>query len=101
MHQRIHHFSIWLCLMLAGLAPVGAAEIAVIVNPNNPVSAMTAREVSDLYLGRSRSFVRDEQKILAAVYETAAGQCPARTILSPAQRHEPQAAQRLLGASAL
>lgn len=69
MGQRIHHFSVWLCLMLVGLAPVGAAEIAVIVNPNNPVSAMTAREVSDLYLGRSRSFVRDEQKLLAAVYE--------------------------------
>lgn len=32
------------------------ADIAVIVNPDNPVQAMTTREVSDLYLGRARSF---------------------------------------------
>lgn len=56
--------------MLAGLlAPAHAAEIAVIVHPNNPVSAMSEREVSDLYLGRSRSFKADEQKLPAAVYE--------------------------------
>lgn len=69
MRLSIRPFLIWLCLVLAGLASVQAAEIAVIVNPNNPVSVMTAREVSDLYLGRSRSFVLDEQKIPAAVYE--------------------------------
>ncbi len=53
----------------AALSSTYAAEIAVIVHPNNPVSAMTAREVSDLYLGRSRSFRFDEQMYPAAVYE--------------------------------
>jgi ABC-type phosphate transport system substrate-binding protein len=65
----IRPFFIWWCLAVAGLASAQAAEIAVVVNPNNPVSVMTAREVSDLYLGRSRSFVQDDQKIPAAVYE--------------------------------
>ncbi|MFZ2308572.1 MAG: hypothetical protein WAW73_01490 [Rhodoferax sp.] len=65
----IRPFFIWWCLAVAGLASAQAAEIAVVVNPNNPVSVMTAREVSDLYLGRSRSFVLDDQKIPAAVYE--------------------------------
>ncbi len=69
MRASIRLSFLWLCLAVAGLASAQAAEIAVIVNPNNPVSAMSEREVSDLYLGRSRSFVLDEQKILAAVYE--------------------------------
>lgn len=69
MRAFIRPFFIWWCLAVAGLASAHAAEIAVVVNPNNPVSVMTAREVSDLYLGRSRSFVLDDQKIPAAVYE--------------------------------
>lgn len=56
-------------VLAVSLLPVQAAEIAVIVHPNNPVVAMTEREVSDLYLGRSRSFTTDEQKLPAAVYE--------------------------------
>lgn len=68
MPMRMFHIFLWLVLV-AGLAPVRAGEIVVIVNPNNPVSTMTAREVSDLYLGRSRSFVQDEQRLPAAVYE--------------------------------
>ncbi|OHC71490.1 MAG: hypothetical protein A3H93_20320 [Rhodocyclales bacterium RIFCSPLOWO2_02_FULL_63_24] len=32
------------------------ADLVVIVHPDNPVRAMTPREVSDLYLGRSRVF---------------------------------------------
>ncbi len=69
MRVPIRQLLVSLCLVAGGLASVQAAEIAVIVNPNNPVSVMTAREVSDLYLGRTRSFVLDEQKIAAAVYE--------------------------------
>jgi len=69
MHQRVRQLCVCLCLMAAVLSPVGAVEIVVIVNPNNPVSVMTAREVSDLYLGRSRTFAQDDQKIPAAVYE--------------------------------
>ncbi len=50
--------------MLCGLCltvPCGAqADIAVIVHRSNPVQAMTAREISDIYLGRSRTFKSGE-----------------------------------------
>jgi ABC-type phosphate transport system substrate-binding protein len=55
--------------VLCARVPAWATEIAVIVHPNNPVVAMSAREVSDLYLGRSRSFSVNDQKLPAAVYE--------------------------------
>ena len=55
--------------VLCAQVPAWATEIAVIVHPNNPVVAMSAREVSDLYLGRSRSFSVNDQKLPAAVYE--------------------------------
>ncbi|CAG0993013.1 hypothetical protein RHDC4_02628 [Rhodocyclaceae bacterium] len=47
-----------ICLCLLGLAwsLAARAEVCIIVNPENPVHAMTPREVSDLYLGRTRSF---------------------------------------------
>jgi ABC-type phosphate transport system substrate-binding protein len=65
-------FVAWLSL-LGVLQPVRAAsEIAVIVHPNNPVRALSNREVSDLYLGRARSFVVDDQIILASIFEQQA-----------------------------
>jgi ABC-type phosphate transport system substrate-binding protein len=70
MSQSLHRILAVLTLwMLCTQAPARAGEIAVIVHPHNPVAAMSAREVSDLYLGRSRSFAVDDQKLPAAVYE--------------------------------
>lgn len=65
-HRILAVLTLW---MLCMLAPVRAGEIAVIVHPYNPVAAMSAREVSDLYLGRSRSFAGDDQNAPIAVYE--------------------------------
>lgn len=46
--------SVTACLLCL-VGPLSArAELVVIVHPENPVQAMTPREVSDLYLGRSR-----------------------------------------------
>lgn len=47
------------------------ADVVVIVHRDNPLQAMTAREVSDLYLGRARSFGNSEKKALASasIYE--------------------------------
>jgi ABC-type phosphate transport system substrate-binding protein len=47
------------------------ADIAVIVHPDSPVQRMTPRQVSDLYLGRARSFDLDDQTntMSASVYE--------------------------------
>lgn len=45
-----------LVLSTAVLVTVPArAELVVIVNPDNPVQSLTPAQVSDLYLGRSRS----------------------------------------------
>lgn len=59
------------CLLwLAWPLSVGA-EVVVIVHPDNPVQTMTPRQVSDLYLGRSR-FIGTHQKgssLPAIIYE--------------------------------
>lgn len=58
---------------LLGLACslTASAEFAVIVHPDNPVQTMTPRQVSDLYLGRARSFSAAEPQATgpASVYE--------------------------------
>lgn len=46
---------IFLCLLSLAWPLAARADVAVIVHPDNPLRAMTAREVSDLYLGRIRS----------------------------------------------
>ena len=65
------------CLCLLGLVWSLAlrAEVCIIVNPDNPVQAMTPREVSDLYLGRARSFVLGEDRAPrpASIYDQADG----------------------------
>ena len=40
------------------------ADMAVIVNNNNPVKQMTQQQVSDLYLGRSRIFPNGEYALV-------------------------------------
>lgn len=49
----------------------GHADVLVVVHPESPVAAMTPREVSDLYLGRSRSLgpAGWEGSVPAVVYE--------------------------------
>jgi ABC-type phosphate transport system substrate-binding protein len=62
----------YLCgLSLLLWLPLAVADLAVIVHPSNPRRAMSAQEVSDLYLGRVRSFgAYDQQGVLtAAIYE--------------------------------
>jgi ABC-type phosphate transport system substrate-binding protein len=41
------------CLLLA--LPV-RADVAVIINPKNPLAALSRREVQDIFLGRTRAF---------------------------------------------
>lgn len=57
-----------LALWLAWL-PAAQADIAVVVHPENPLRTISAREVSDLYLGRSYSVSVGEQRIGMLVYE--------------------------------
>lgn len=59
------------CLAWPLAAP---ADVLVVVHAESPVEAMTPREVSDLYLGRSRSLgpVGREGSISAVVYEQPA-----------------------------
>lgn len=46
-----------LLLAIAGLAAAGAAaEVVVVVNPRNPVTAMEAEQVAQIYTGASRMF---------------------------------------------
>lgn len=56
------------------LAATAHADIAVIVHPDNPLPSMTPREVSNLYLGRTRSFVATDGRnpLPASIYELPA-----------------------------
>ncbi|HEY6896159.1 MAG TPA: hypothetical protein VI279_02775 [Rhodocyclaceae bacterium] len=59
-------------LLACLLWPLAAlADLAVIVHPDNPVQALTQKQVSDLYLGRTRHFSVAESTapIPATVYE--------------------------------
>lgn len=42
------------------LSSLAAAEVVVIVNQQGPLQSITPREVSDLYLGRTRNFASGE-----------------------------------------
>lgn len=62
-------------LLACLLWPLAAqADLAVIVHPDNPVQTLTQKQVSDLYLGRTRHFSVAESTapIRAAVYELPA-----------------------------
>lgn len=70
--MRIFSFQISFFLLLCLGWPVAClADVAVIVNPDCPVQSMTPRQVSDLYLGRARSFDMGDQTntVLASIYE--------------------------------
>lgn len=58
--------------LLCLVSPLNArADVVVIVHPENPVRSMTPRQVSDLYLGRTRGFGTGDYKgtLWSAVYE--------------------------------
>ncbi|MFA7240456.1 MAG: hypothetical protein WC091_10110 [Sulfuricellaceae bacterium] len=63
-----------ICLLSVAWPLAARADIAVIVHPDNPVQSMTPREVSNLYLGRARSFSADSHgtPLPASVYEQPA-----------------------------
>lgn len=65
---------ILICLLSLAWPLMSHADIAVIVNSENPLHAMLPRQVSDLYLGRARNFVTEAQKtpLRATVYEQPA-----------------------------
>jgi ABC-type phosphate transport system substrate-binding protein len=45
------------------------ADIAVIVHPDSPLQTLSAKALSDLYLGRAHSLNAGDRTILATVYE--------------------------------
>jgi ABC-type phosphate transport system substrate-binding protein len=47
---------IWVGLVLAAVASAAHADLALIVNPKNPATSLTADQVAQVYLGRSASF---------------------------------------------
>ena len=55
-----------LCLQPKGPAQ---AEIVVVVHPDSPIKAISAREVSDLYMGRTRNVRTENQSTTVAVIE--------------------------------
>lgn len=52
--------------------PSALADIAIVVHPESPLRTLSAREVSDLYLGRTRSVSVGEQRIGLLVFEQPA-----------------------------
>lgn len=62
-----------LSLLCLGWSVTSRADVVVIVHPDNPLQSLSPREVSDLYLGRSRAFrnAGDKQSLAANIYEQA------------------------------
>jgi len=60
-----------ICLTCLTWSLETCAEIVVIVNQKNPVQTMTPRQISDLYLGRTRHFDtgKGNASLAAVVYE--------------------------------
>ncbi|NJD08371.1 MAG: hypothetical protein FIA97_18025 [Methylococcaceae bacterium] len=46
-------------VLLLLLHSAANADVAVIVNPRNPLDAMTSKQVQDVFMGRTRSFAND------------------------------------------
>jgi len=44
-----------ICALLAMMMPAQAVELAVVVGRDSPVKALTPKQISDLYLGRTRA----------------------------------------------
>lgn len=70
--MRANTFQLRVLLLLCLEWPAASfADVAVIVHPDCPLQSMTSRQVSDLYLGRARSFDMGDQTntVLASIYE--------------------------------
>lgn len=59
-------------LLWLACASAQAAGIAVVVHPESPLRTLSAREVSDLYLGRVRSVAAGDRRIPVTVIEQPA-----------------------------
>jgi ABC-type phosphate transport system substrate-binding protein len=55
--------------ILALVSSAASAQVAVIVNPKNPTAAMTADDVSALYLGKSKALPGGGTAVLADLAE--------------------------------
>lgn len=56
-----------LLLLLVFLSLPSRAEIAVIIHPDSPLKNLSAREISDLYLGRKRTLEGEKIQVLDLV----------------------------------
>lgn len=54
MSRLLRHFSAM--LVLAVVLPPAAADVVVVVSPQNPLSSMSRRQVEDIFLGKSQRF---------------------------------------------
>lgn len=54
----------WLTILLAFTVPVVHGEIAVVVALDSPLQQLTAREVSDIYLGRLKATAGEKLLVL-------------------------------------
>lgn len=45
------------------------ADIAVVTHPGSPLEAVSPRQISDLYMGRTHSIGSGEQKIIVVIFE--------------------------------
>lgn len=57
--------SLSVCLALCTFSGLASAQVAVIVNPKNSVSSMTADQVSAIFLGKSNSLPSGETAAMA------------------------------------
>lgn len=53
-------FSLKAILLAGFLSPVATADLAIVVNPQNPVADLSAKQVSKVFMGRLRMFPRTE-----------------------------------------
>lgn len=60
MHARL----IPLLLMFCSLALSAHAEVLVVVHPDSPLQALSAKDISDLYLGRGRASGNGERPLV-------------------------------------
>lgn len=66
-----HLLPLLVCLLGLAWPLTTRAEIVVIVHPENPIQTLTAKQVSDLYLGRNRHFYPEAEQAgqAATIYE--------------------------------
>jgi ABC-type phosphate transport system substrate-binding protein len=69
--SKLIHRSLWASIALGLFAGHANADVVVIVNPKNPVAALTAEQVAALYLGKATAFPSGAPVTLADQPEAA------------------------------